>query len=83
MVFVSLPEITCWGNPYSRLPGAHRLSPRHGGGLPTHFLFGRWVAYIPDHPVQRAGTVPFFAYLVQRDSPAQSRFLVRSQLLTR
>jgi hypothetical protein len=32
MAFISLPGITCWGNPYSRLLGAWGLSPSHGGG---------------------------------------------------
>jgi hypothetical protein len=38
MVFMSLPEITRWDNPYLRLLGAFGLSPSHGGGLRAPFL---------------------------------------------
>ena len=44
MVFISLPEITRWGNFYSRLPGARGLSPSHRGGLRAPFF---WCAQIP------------------------------------
>ena len=83
MVFVSLPEITRWGNFYSRLPGVLGPSPSHRGGRRAPFVFSRGVAGMAVHTGPRAWPSPRFQRPVQRDVPVTSRFLVRPQLLTR
>jgi peptidoglycan/xylan/chitin deacetylase (PgdA/CDA1 family) len=42
MASISLPGIICWGNSYSRLPGALGPSSSHGGGLRAPFFVHWW-----------------------------------------
>jgi len=49
MASISLPGMTRWGNPYSRLPGALGPSPSHGGGLGALFFFGHRCWYGGPH----------------------------------
>jgi hypothetical protein len=72
MASASVPGMYGCGNQCPlALPGAYGPFPSHGGGRRTLFLCGR------------GGAGLFFQRLIQRDVPANTRFLVRPRLLTR
>jgi hypothetical protein len=83
MVFISLPEMTRWGNFYFRLSSVLGPSPSHGGGLRAPFLFGRGVTGMAAPTMPRAWTSSVFQSPARYDVSVQPRFLVRSQILTR
>jgi len=82
MASISLPGMTRWGNPYSRLPGALGPSPSHGGDLVALFFFGHRGACMVDHRRPQVWPSPVFPHLVSHDVPVQSRCLGRPRLLT-
>jgi hypothetical protein len=77
MVCTSLSEITCWGNFYSRLPGALGLSPSHRGGLRAPVLCGPGRAGRAGHRPPPMCLSAVFVRSVQPHGPPTSRFLVR------
>src|SRR5262249_15808481 len=56
MVFISVPGMCGWSNPYSQLPGVLGSSPCHGGDLRAPFLFVRFL--LRPHLLTRGSSLP-------------------------